>query len=253
MAVQMLWIRNGFVEKADLGDVGTISVNELLPFESGLVRIVSGAIGTEIKWSCHAPCHASLFAAAEMLSDFCGPFVLRCFYGGWFEQVIMDSVACRLRLADIVKLIDKPLPAVVLSQHLPIEPETLPPLLQRIWRAGEVDEDLAVDCVFDREQGTFIVHRVGRASVIARTFGTSPNSAPCVSFGRYASLINGSYFAALESGDVRYEHVLASIVFPNSVRRWVPYHRLVLPQGFGGRSNAVSVVTEISSVEIRPI
>ncbi len=130
---------------------------------------------------------------------------------------------------------------------------TLPPLLAEVMQSGTCPPDQSVDCVYEPSLDIFLVERIGTKSMIGMFFGTSISSFPCHAKGTYGRAISAGYEAAIREGQQRYEQVLASIKFPDNTRRWVPYHRLVIPARGQANRNSVRVVSEIAPVDLRVI
>jgi hypothetical protein len=220
-------------------------------FGNGLVRVITGEAGTEFKWDCHSPSVASLFAVADLIPDWNGPYVLRYNLQGWVEERLGSSQETRTRVLDIISRCDRRIASPVMVKSCSLNEAELPPLLSRVLELDVLPQEHVIDCVCEPLRELFLVERIGPETIIGRIFGTSVNSNPCVATGAYGRAISNSYMAALENGNPQYEQVMASLVLPDNSRHWMPYHRLVFPVPSAARMMAVKVVSEIAPVSLR--
>lgn len=220
----------------------------------GLVRVVSGPEGTEIRWSATAPSFASLFYVMEWLLDLPSPFMLRFFLCGWFEETVESAVAARQRLQQIVARSDVHLLQRTFVHEFDPSAKRLPRLLSdALARGANACDDHAVDCQMDDRSGRFRVVHIGAKSAIARLWGLAPVSFPCLPGGTYDSIVSDAYREVLRSGRTRYDHIYAAMVTPDSSVVWIPYQRVVMPAPPLAGSRSVRVVSEIAKVDIEII
>ncbi len=212
------------------------------------VRLYAGDMGTEVRWHVHAPNIASLIHVGEILHECSPPFFLRFNAGGWFEEHFTELQPARNRIDDLIIRGDRYLPGRIFVREEAADPEAMPALLQDVWLSRVPAEDYAIECGYEPAQEQFVVRNVGPKSAIARIWGTQPTSWPCQSLGSYNQTTNASYERAVAEKRPLYEHVLAMFRFPDSVQRWVPYHRLILPRLENTHDHAVSVVSACAEV-----
>jgi hypothetical protein len=215
----------------------------------GFARLVAGANGTEIRWSVFSPCFASMFHIADRLCDLPGPYMLRYFLAGWFEEM-QPTAAARRRILDIVARGDIHLSQRVYVREMDPCGQALPASLHDTWIDGNALPEHSVDCVYEESSGRFRVARIGARSTIARLWGTTPQSYPCFCGSPYDFGVSAAYGRVLRSGRPRYDHVYAAMRTPDGAVVWIPYQRVIVPKHLNGRRGAVSVVTEIAKVAI---
>ncbi|TMJ42045.1 MAG: hypothetical protein E6G89_04800 [Alphaproteobacteria bacterium] len=68
----------------------------------GFVKIKNSPRATQIEWSVFAPNWASLYFTMEWLHTFPGPYTLRYYLSGWFEEKYNDVNAARNRIDIII-------------------------------------------------------------------------------------------------------------------------------------------------------
>jgi hypothetical protein len=250
MRADIQWIYQGrpLGERPRDGDV-PMDDRELLD-RVGAVRVVSGELGTEIRWSVLSPCFASLFHVSEMLLDLPAPYMLRYFLAGWFEEQYQTGVEARRRIVDLVWRGDIHLTANVFVREFEPGNRKMPDLLRHVWMDGNAMPDYSVDCVYEESSGRFRVDRIGPKSTIARLWGVTPASYPCLNGGSYDRTVGAAYGEVLKQGRPRYDHVYAAMRTPDDTIVWIPYQRVIVPKRFTAAARAVSVVTEICKVDI---
>jgi len=216
-----------------------------------IVRLLQGELGTEVRWHVHAPNVAALFAVTLTLSECQTPFILRFNCGGWFEERHETVQSAVTRIHDLIARGDRFLPSRVFVEEMTPDPGEMPDVLKDVWLGVGAAEDFAIRCLFDSQSGSFIVNHVGPSSPIGRVWGTNPTSAPCRNSGAFGVSANHSYLRAIQQGRPVYEHVVAAFSFPDNALRWVPYHRIILPQHEVGSANSVLVVAECAAVNFK--
>jgi hypothetical protein len=251
MRLQELWIANGrFLSACSESDAPSESRAERL-HRLGHVRIAVDDGGTRVEWCAFAPNWASLQAAIEWIGVSPGPFRLRYFLAGWFDESHASAAAARRRIESVMAKSDLSLSRrTFVRQCLPRLGLT-PELLCEAWRDGIASPDHSVDCVLDEAAGHFRVERIGALSTIARLWGTTPASYPCINGGAYDRIVGDAYGEVVRSHRARFDHVYSAMSLHEPEQIWIPYQRVVLPLRVPGGRKAVSVVTAIAPVDIQ--
>lgn len=219
----------------------------------GAVRVTTGALGTEIKWSVFSPCFASLFYVLEWLPAASLPIVLRFYLSGWFEESCLTVDQAINRIEQVIAKSELHLTRRTFVEEFDPKGKMLPPILQKTWTDHTVSPENSIDCVYEEQSRKFRVDRIGSQSTIAKLYGMSPVSYACKSGNSYDEVVSEGYSQVLRSGKPRYDHVLAALRMPDNVVRWVPYQRVVVPRQNSVHSLSVSVVAEIAKIEINLI
>lgn len=219
----------------------------------GMVKILANESGTTLRWSMFSANWSSLYFVAEWVNGAFGPFHLQFYCAGWFNERYDEAREASRRIQHLIHKSD-----VQLSQSVYIltEPENrteMPALLRQALRETAADEDCSVDCLFDPASQRFRVARVGRHSTIAKLWGVSPMSYPCLTGHSYDIAVSRAYPQVARSGEAHYDHVYAAMTSARGDVVWVPYQRVVLPLNLGRSRKAVRVVTELAKVEISPL
>jgi hypothetical protein len=247
---QRSWITQGQMEQ--LPSLAADHVDsEDQRFRAGHVRLTTGELGTEIKWVVNSPCVSSLFKTLQFLPSVQGPYILRFFAVGWFEEVYGDARAAAQRIEQVLTRGDRHFASRVFISEAKPTSINVPPVLKEALTGRKISADYSVDCTLDENSGAFHVDRVGRNSAIGRVWGTYTSSSPCQSGGSYGDPVNASYVDVLRHNSPRYDHVLAALRLPDNRLHWVPYHRVVLPRRNSRNQLGVTVVSQIARVEIQ--
>ncbi len=248
------WIVNGVVDNDPMTRPG-IDTPEALMQRAGGVFIQSSREGTIIRWAMFASNWASLYSVAESIQTMPGPYTFEFFLAGWFTQTVRDPQHAALRLQDLIMKSD-----IHLRQKTHVrtmDPSTFGAVSRLVGDTiadRRASPERAVDCVFDSHTGQFLVERVGDQSTVAKFYGTtSPTSFPCQIGNAYDHIVSRAYKRVMTEGELLYGHVLA--VFPTKTvaEQWLGYQRVVLPHMFPDGRKGVSVVTEMSDVDINLI
>ena len=219
----------------------------------GAVRVTTGPLGTEIKWSVFSPCFGSLYYAIEWLPLASQPIVLRFYLSGWFEETCFTAEHAINRIEQIIAKSELHLTRRTFVEEFDPNAKTLPPMLQKIWHDHTISPENSVDCVYEEQSRKFRVDRIGAQSTIAKLYGMSPVSYACKSGNSYDEVVSEGYTQVLRSGKPRYDHVLAALRMPDNIVRWVPYQRIVVPRPNSDKAMSVSVVAEIAKIDINLI
>jgi hypothetical protein len=217
----------------------------------GLVRVTSSSAGTEIKWSVISPSFASLFHAACAIRDLQGPYMLRYFLAGWFEENFDNSSEAAERIYEIVAKSDIHLVRRAFVREFNPSDKQIPSLLKDTLIDGAAETDFSVDCIYEESSGRFRVDWIGPKSTIAKLWGMAPVSYPCQAGGSSDRIVSAAYIDVLKAGRPRYDHVYAAMVTPESDVIWIPYHRVIIPKRATGARRGVSIVSEIAKVDIQ--
>jgi len=218
----------------------------------GFVKVVRSPDGTMVTWAVFAPNWASLYFAMEWLGTMPGPYTLKYFLSGWFEETFPDATSARHRIHAIIGKSD-----IHLSSRTYVQPANpnrpdIPDLLKEALGNGAPPE-FSVDCIFDSASGKFNVERVGRKSEIARVWGLSPVSYPCIIGHSYDQVVSAAYRQVLMTGAPHYDHVCAAMMTPDADVLWYTYQRVILPSKFSGSKKGVVVVSKEAPVDIKVI
>jgi hypothetical protein len=215
------------------------------------VRVLQGALGTELRWHVHEPNFAALLMAQLTLSECPPPYILRFNLAGWFEESYETVPEAQLRVGDLIARADRFRPNRIYVEEVEPDPSRMPPVLKDVWQLEKAADDVAIKCHFDAQSETYVVNHVGPKSLIGRVWGTNPTTSPCLSSGPFASSANHSYRRATLEGRPLYEHVLAPFNFPDTEVRWIRYHRLIIPESCGDTRGNVSIISECADVAFR--
>jgi hypothetical protein len=221
------------------------------PMPPHAVSVAEGEAGTAVRWLVDAANIASLIAVCIMLGHSAPPFVLHFYAAGWFEERHERASDAVRRIEELLMRGDGFLSSRIFVK--PADPvlSAMPQPLQEAWACQAVAEEAAVRCIRDLDSGAFVVAHVGSQSPIGRVWGTSASSWPCLPTGHYAAAATRTYEEVLESQKARYEQVLAALRFPDHVLRWVPYHRLVMPDPAAEKAQGVVIVSAFAEVPFR--
>jgi hypothetical protein len=253
-ATESYWIEHGqLVLHSDTSATSADADEERL-HRLGHVRVVTGPLGSEVKWSTFAPCHASLFAAMELLAATARPpVILRYYLSGWFEETGLTIESARHRIDYLMQRGDRRLEKKTFIFSKLIENSSAPPLIRKCWIEGRPSPDHAVDCIYHQESGHYFVERIGPQSAIAKHFGTSTITFPCQSSNSYGETVSEAYAKASATGKPVYDQVLASLPVAPLNFHWIPYHRLVFPITSQDGKKRVSVISEIAPIDFQVI
>lgn len=219
--------------------------------ERGDVRLVTGELGTEIKWKVQTPCFASLLRAVHFLREARPPFILRFHAFGWFEEVHRHSWDAAQRIEEILARGDRHFVSRAFVHEADPRLAPLSPLMRHAIESGEAEDEYVVEAARDEVTQSFVVDKVGPKSAIGRVWGTITSSFPCQPTSKYGNAVSEAYEQVLKTGEPHYDQVLAALRLPDNQVHWVPYHRVILPKCRKDRMPAVAIVSEIAKVEIK--
>ncbi len=246
------WVENGKFGQLLPTQCANGAADERLRLRQGQVRLTTGDLGTEIKWTVLSPCNASLFAITVLLRDLARPYILRFYASGWFEEFYDDTREAAIRIEQIIARGDRHFVCNTIVKQFEIDKAPLSPLLRGCMEGAATTRDYAVECVFEETSRQFHVEKIGQRSAISRVYGTFLSSYPCRSVGSYSDTVSKAYTEVMSSGRARYDQILSAMCLPNNDVQWVPYARLILPNNTSQKPS-VLVVSEIGKVEIQVI
>lgn len=245
------WVEYGVLCSAKSEVIGP--GDEAESFGKGHVRLTTGELGTEIKWTVLSPCTTSLFTVCDWMKTAVGPFVLRYFESGWFEEFHDRAEEAGLRIADIIARGDHHFSRRTMIKEFELEKASLSPFLKSCISGETNAGEYAVECAFEDTSQKFHVEKVGAKSTIRRIWGPYLSSFPCQTRGPYNESVSKAYADVILKGRARYDHVLAAMSMPNYDVFWVPYQRLLMPKKRQSERTSVLIFTEVSKVSIQPI
>jgi hypothetical protein len=251
--VSQYWIENGKVTLSDLALEKAGHENERTRFNAGEVRLTAGSLGTELKWHVLSPCNASLFAATVTLENSQAPYVLRFFASGWFEEFYQTSSSVISRIEQIIARGDRHFTCHTVVKEFEPNGAHLSPMMKSITEESDAAADYAIDCAYEEQCGQFHVERIGKQSAIAKIYGTFLSSFPCRPSGAYSDAVSAAYTSVLNTGQSRFDQILAAMRMPNNQVHWVSYSRLVHPIRGKNQNPKVMVISEIGQVDIQLI
>jgi hypothetical protein len=250
--LQSVWIDRGrVVEELPRVDGGAVSEDAAI-HRQGLVKLTfSQQAGTIVNWTVFTPNWSSLYYVMECLHLYPGPYHLKYYLAGWFSETIADSRLARQRIHALVAKSDVHLLTRTYLKAAEPDPKAMPPLLQDAWGDRAVKPDYSIDCVHDDHDDRFKVMRIGPGSPIAKLWGIFPVSYPCLTGNPYDRIVSEIYPRVVQTGEPHYGHVYAAMALPDRQVRWVPYQRVVLPHQFPDGRKGVTVISELTPVDIQ--
>ncbi len=251
LEIQELWIGKGQLVARPIGPVGEKVTDRQLLQKHELVKIEMGPDGMTIRWVMFAANWTSLYFAMQWIRPFTGPFTLCFFNSGWFEESFEESKDACSRIEKLIAKSDIRFSARTYTKAFDPAGRKLPTLLQSMWDSGVISENNAVHCAIDAERRLTQVEHVGSDSALAKVWGISPVSYPCLSGHSYDRIVSECYYEVVKTGKPVYDHVLAAMVHPGGEVRWFGYHRLVFPNSLKvGNLPQVTVACEVAKVDI---
>lgn len=245
------WISNGRLVPKPQAEDGVAIPELVLLDRQGLVKVTVDATGATLKWHGFSASWSSLYFAKEWLCTFNGPYTLKFYFSGWFTETIADADMARNRIDELICKSDLHLSSRVYVRSVNAEGRQLPAVLRDALETGHPRPEFSIDCSIEEESGRVKVERIGSSSAIARLWGMSPVSSPCLSGTSYDKAVSAAYREVLKTGEPHYDHIVAAMMGPDGEVSWIPYQRIVTPgPKLRGRRRLVSVVSEISPVDI---
>lgn len=244
------WVVNGKVD-SDPFSHPDIDSPETLMQRAGGVFVNTGGRGTVVRWSMFASNWASLYYVTDALGNLPGPYTFEFFLSGWFTQTVRDPVEATLRLHDLIVKSDIHLRQKTYVKEMDVDNlKSVSKLIGETLVGGRADPDNCVDCAYDSSTGRFFVERIGVKSSLAKLYGMSPDSFPCLTGHSYDTIVSQAYKQSLKKEQVIYDHVMAVFPVNDTVNKWMGYQRAIFPYSFGDGRAGVSVVTDFADVDI---
>jgi hypothetical protein len=245
-----IWIRDGRMVERPTKPNGAVFSDKHLLDQFGMVRIYYDDRGTIVQWNMGCPNWSSLMLVANLLTALAAPFTFKYFNAGWFTETHKSAVDAADRIEALIFKSDVRLSVRAYTSVAIPDLNIIPHTLRLALQTGEAPDNRSIVCAVEPSQENCQVEHVGRDSLIARIWGVSPNSFPCLTGHSYDRAVTPEYFKVAESGKPHYDHVLASMVRPDGERHWYGYHRVILPDLSGDRKR-VRVLSELAPVDIR--
>ena len=246
------WIDRGrVIGELPSADAGTVSEDTAIHRHGSVKVTLSQGGGTTMAWAVFAPNWSSLYCLMESLHLYPPPYHLQYYLAGWFSESIADVSLARDRIHALIAKSDVHLLARTYVKEAAPDPKLMPPLLQDAWGDRAVKPDYSIDCVHDDNDDRFKVMRIGPGSPIAKLWGIFPVSYPCLMGNPYDQVVSEVYPQVVKTGEPHYGHVYAAMSLPDRQVRWMPYQRVVLPHRFPDGRMGVTVISEVSPVDIQ--
>ncbi len=252
MSGTAFWVVNGKVNDDPFNTTGQDSPEALMQ-RAGAVFVATGKRGTTVRWAMFASNWSSLYYVGEMLATLPAPYTFEFFLSGWFSQTVNEPYQAVARLQELVVKSDIHLRQKTHVKSVSTDyPGYIPSLIGDTLADRRAAPQSSVDCIYDAQSGRFLVERIGPASTVARFYGsTSPSSFPCQTGNSYDSIVSRAYKKVMETGTMHYDHVLAVFPAPAQDPKWIGYQRVILPHVFPDGRAGVTVVSELSDVDIK--
>ncbi len=251
MRGQRYWVVSTRFEAVDQTIDTSPAESDAWLHREGRVRLTTGSLGTEVKWDVQSPCHSALFTTMDLIQNMQPPFVLRFCAMGWFEAVCDDAGKAIQRIEDVIAHGDRHFAARIFVRQVSPQVAKMPDVIKFSLESQTAPDDYTVDCFLDHFTSRFVVRRVGPKSAIGRVWGTFTSSQPCQPAGGYGDTVSAAYAEVVETGQPRYDQVVALLRMPDGAHQWVPYHRVVLPSQNTTGPPSVAVVSQIAAVNFR--
>lgn len=206
-----------------------------------------------MKWATFASNWASLYYTMEDVQCSPGPYHLHYHSAGWFNEKYQTAAEAQDRISRLIQKSDIHLSRTVYIHEANENRPDLPALLKTALDDNEAGEDHSVDCLLDTSSRKFRVSRIGPESTIAKLWGVSPVSYPCLTGHSYDHAVSRAYPEVIRSGEPQYHLVYSAVTSPSGEVVWLPYQRVVLPLRIGRGRRGVRVVIELARVDIYPL
>jgi hypothetical protein len=251
METQEYWISQGKIVPRPVSELGSYLNDKTLLAQRELVKVVITPAGATLKWVMFAANWTSLFFASDWISAFIGPITLEFFNAGWFTERLESASEAKMRIEQLIQKSDVHFSSRTYTRSFDPVGRKLPEMLSDVWSTGVVDESRAVHCAIDTERELTQVEHVGANSALAKVWGISPVTYPCLSGHSYDRVVSKSYYDVVRTGRPHYDHVLAAMVDPKGEVKWFGYHRLIFPKKkSSGQLPQVTVACEFALVDI---
>jgi hypothetical protein len=246
----VMWIKDGALSACPVKENGQEYQDKTLFDKFSMVRVSCDASGTTIQWNMGCANWASLMLAAKLSAACSAPYALKYFNSGWFKDFLPDAASCEDRIEELMYKSDIRLSERAFTKVVVPDLQVMPVALKQALETGDAPDSYSVVCAVDSERSSSHVEHVGKDSLIARIWGVSPNSYPCLNGHSYDRAVTPEYFRVVDTGVPHYDHVLASMVRPNGELHWLGYHRVIMPDVSEPRKR-VRIVSELAPVDIQ--
>ena len=179
-----------------------------------MVKVSHGLDGTEIRWSVFSANWASLYFVLEGIETYPGPFSLKYYLLGWFEEHAETAHEARERIETIVAKSDIHLTQRTFVRDADPRRKDIPPLLRNALVDKMALPDHSIDCVYDNDQDRYRVVRIGSETPIAKVFSFHPVSYPCINGLSYDQTVSEAYGKVVATSQPHYDHVIAAMTTP---------------------------------------
>ena len=254
MGEKSIWLAQGErVTGSEAEQLSNLDEDDALQRMGVVVVRTSHEHGTTVRWAFFAPNWASLYYVMETLYLYPGPYHLHFFLAGWFRETYDNFEDARSRIHELVAKSDIHILARTFVHGAQPSSGKTPALLQDAISDLTVKPDFSVDLAVNDQDGRLYVERIGSQSALAKVFGLSPVSFPCMIGGSYDQVVSACYPRVIKTGEPHYDHVMAAMNTPDKRIIWFPYQRVVLPHRFPDGRRGVTVVSEVADVDIRVV
>jgi hypothetical protein len=249
----VFWIKDGALVVRPVKPDGSEYSERVLLDQYHMVKVLSADNGTTIKWFMSSANWSSLIYALTFLRVCMPPFTLTYMNMGWINEQFETAEEVVDRVEALIFKSDVHFSQRTYTRAFSLDEKGMPERLRVILEKGDAAEEESVTCLVDLNKDSSSVESVGKKSVVARIWGVSPVSFPCLSGNTYDRIVSRSYFDAVRLGRPVYDHVLAVMVKPDGEHHWLGYQRVIIPDITESRltHRHVRVVSELAPVNIR--
>ncbi len=251
MKAQEFWVCDGRMVPRPLDEHGNPCSERSLLQQKNHVKIELAPQGISITWYMAVANWSCLYFVSEWISAFQGPFELKFFNAGWFEETYQTSKAAKKRIDQLVCKSDVRLSARVYTRDFFGSTTRISDELVDLLKTGEPDQEKAIVCHVDTDYGKVDVESIGKKSLMAEIWGDTHTSYPCQTGHSYDKSVSKAYFRALNENRPIYDQVLASMVKPDGNIHWIGYQRIIFPKlSKSAKSNHVMINCVLAPVDI---
>jgi hypothetical protein len=247
------WVRDGrLVGRIKRADGTDFSDKAQLEHFSA-VKIDVDANGTTLQWHMASANWASLLYAVTFLKTLPSPYRMMYFNMGWIEETAADVNRLATRIEQLICKSDIHFSQRIYTKEENISLSAVPDNLRDAFESSAASEEDSVICNVDADRRVSSVAQVGENTVLAKIWGVSQVSFPCLSGNNYDRVVSESYFDAVKRNRPIYDHVLAVMVKPDGEHHWMGYQRVIIPDLTPGPRKQVRVMSAMAPVNINLI
>jgi hypothetical protein len=215
------------------------------------VHLSSNSNITTVRWIMAGANWLSLLVVQHFLSNFKGPFRLEFFNGGWFKEEFYATKEAAKRIDHLLVKSDLRFSSKVFIRTVTPKLSTMPELLRQAFESGCTPPAETVHCGIDQHTGRVNIETIGENSTLAKVWGQTPNSFPCVFGNSFDAVVSKPYYDVIETGKPHYDHVSAAMMKPNGRVDWINYQRIVFPSAkLENGNHAVKALCALAPVDI---